>query len=102
VLLVTEFGRTAAINGTRGTDHGTAAAAFLVGGAVAGGRVIADWPGLSARALYQGRDLAPTLDLRSVLKGLLADHLQVPGRALEDTVFPDSATAKSLRGLLRA
>jgi uncharacterized protein (DUF1501 family) len=102
VLLVTEFGRTAAINGTRGTDHGTAAAAFLVGGAVAGGRVIADWPGLSARALYQGRDLAPTLDLRSVLKGLLADHLRVPGRALEDTVFPDSAAAKPLHGLLRA
>jgi uncharacterized protein (DUF1501 family) len=69
VLFVTEFGRTAAINGTRGTDHGTATAAFLVGGAVAGGRVIADWPGLSSRALYQGRDLAPTLDLRSVLKG---------------------------------
>lgn len=102
VLLVTEFGRTAAINGTRGTDHGTAAAAFLVGGAVAGGRVIADWPGLSAHALYQGRDLAPTLDLRSVLKGLLADHLQVPARALEDTVFPDSGAARPLRGLLRA
>src|SRR6204780_1004059 len=101
VLLVTEFGRTAAINGTRGTDHGTATAAFLIGGAVAGGRVIADWPGLSARALYQGRDLAPTLDLRSVLKGLLADHLQVPGRALEDTVFPDSAAARPLHGLLR-
>jgi uncharacterized protein (DUF1501 family) len=102
VLLATEFGRTAAINGTRGTDHGTAAAAFLVGGAVAGGRVVADWPGLSARALYQGRDLAPTLDLRSVLKGLLADHLQVPARALEDTVFPDSAAARPVRGLLRA
>jgi uncharacterized protein (DUF1501 family) len=102
VLLVTEFGRTAAINGTRGTDHGTAAAAFLVGGAVAGGRVIADWPGLSAHALYQGRDLAPTLDLRSVLKGLLADHLQVPSRALDDTVFPDSAAARPLHGLLRA
>ena len=91
VLLVTEFGRTAAINGTRGTDHGTGAAAFLVGGAVAGGRVIADWPGLSTRSLYQGRDLAPTLDLRSVLKGLLAEQLAVPARALEETVFPDSA-----------
>jgi uncharacterized protein (DUF1501 family) len=101
VLLVTEFGRTAAINGTRGTDHGTAAAGFLIGGAVAGGRVIADWPGLSARALYQGRDLAPTLDLRSVLKGLLADHLAVPQRALEETVFPDSAAATPRRDLLR-
>jgi len=102
VLLITEFGRTAAINGTRGTDHGTATMAFLVGGAVAGGRVIADWPGLSARALYQGRDLAPTLDLRSVLKGLLAEHLAVPARALEQTVFPDSSRVRPLRGLLRA
>jgi uncharacterized protein (DUF1501 family) len=101
VLLITEFGRTAAINGTRGTDHGTATAAFLVGGAVAGGRVISDWPGLSAHNLYQGRDLAPTLDLRSVLKGLLDEHLQVPARALDD-VFPDSAAARALRGLVRA
>jgi uncharacterized protein (DUF1501 family) len=101
VLLVTEFGRTAAINGTRGTDHGTATAAFLVGGAVAGGRVIADWPGLSARALYQGRDLMPTLDLRAVLKGLLAEQLSVPSRALEQAVFPGSAAAKPLRGLIR-
>ena len=102
VLLITEFGRTAAINGTRGTDHGTAAAAFLLGGAVEGGRVIADWPGLSARALYEGRDLAPTLDLRSVLKGLLDEHLEVPARALERTVFPDSGAAKPLRGLVHA
>jgi uncharacterized protein (DUF1501 family) len=101
VLLVTEFGRTAAINGTRGTDHGTATAALLVGGAVAGGRVIADWPGLSARALYEGRDLAPTLDLRSVLKGLLQEHLLVPPREIERTVFPDSTAARPLRGLLR-
>jgi uncharacterized protein (DUF1501 family) len=101
VLMVTEFGRTAAINGTRGTDHGTATAAFLVGGAVAGGRVIADWPGLAARALYEGRDLAPTLDLRSVLKGLLHEHLSVPSRELERTVFPDSAAAQPLRGLVR-
>jgi uncharacterized protein (DUF1501 family) len=102
VLLVTEFGRTAAINGTRGTDHGTATAAFLVGGAVAGGRVLADWPGLSTRALYQGRDLNATRDLRSVLKGLLAEHLSVPPRVLEQTVFPDSAAAKPLEGLMRA
>ncbi len=101
VLLVTEFGRTAAINGTRGTDHGTATAALLVGGAVAGGRVIADWPGLSARALSEGRDLAPTLDLRSLLKGLLQEHLLVPPRELERTVFPDSSAARPLRGLVR-
>lgn len=101
VLLATEFGRTAAINGTRGTDHGTATAAFLVGGAVRGGRVIADWPGLSSRALYQGRDLMPTQDLRSVVKGLMEDHLLIPARALESTVFPDSGAAKAIGGLVR-
>ena len=102
VLLVTEFGRTAAINGTRGTDHGTATMAFLAGGAVAGGRVIADWPGLSSRELYQGRDLMPTLDLRCVLKGVLEEHLGVPPPALEAAVFPQSERARALRGLVRA
>jgi len=102
VLLLTEFGRTAAVNGTRGTDHGTATAAFLLGGAVAGGRVIADWPGLSTRSLYQGRDLAPTLDVRSVLKGVLAEQLAVSAHVLEQEVFPDSAAARPLRGLMRA
>ena len=101
VLLATEFGRTAAINGTRGTDHGTATAAFLLGGAVRGGRVIADWPGLSSRALYQGRDLMPTQDLRSVLKGVLEEHLSIPARAFNTTVFPDSGAAKALSGLVR-
>ena len=101
VLLVTEFGRTVAVNGTRGTDHGTATAAFLVGGAIQGGRVIADWPGLSARSLYQGRDLKPTLDLRSVLKGVMEEHLLIPSRALESSAFPDSGSAKSLTGLVR-
>ena len=101
VLLVTEFGRTAAINGTRGTDHGTGTMSFLVGGAVAGGRVVADWPGLSGRALYQGRDLMPTLDLRCVMKGVLEEHLGVPERTLDTAVFPDSARARALRGLIR-
>ena len=101
VLLATEFGRTAAINGTRGTDHGTATAAFLVGGAVRGGRVITDWPGLSSRALYQGRDLMPTQDMRSVLKGVMEEHLLIPARALDTTVFPDSGAAKALSGLVR-
>lgn len=101
VLLATEFGRTVAENGTRGTDHGTATAAFLVGGAVQGGRMVADWPGLDAGALYQGRDLKPTLDLRSVMKGVLAEHLGVPEQALERTVFPNSGSAKAMRGLTR-
>ena len=102
VMVVTEFGRTAAVNGTRGTDHGTGAAAFLVGGAVKGGRVVADWPGLSASALYQGRDLKPTTDVRSVLKGILADHLDVAPRAIEKSVFPDSGSARAMRDLIRA
>jgi uncharacterized protein (DUF1501 family) len=102
VLLATEFGRTVAENGTRGTDHGTATAAYLLGGAVSGGRVVADWPGLSPRELYQDRDLRPTLDLRSVMKGLLAEHLAVPEPALESSVFPDSGAARPLKGLVRA
>lgn len=101
VLIATEFGRTVAVNGTRGTDHGTGACAFLVGGAVKGGRVIADWPGLTANNLYQARDLQPTLDLRSVCKGVLMDHVGVTEAKLETIVFPDSGAAKPLDGLTR-
>ena len=100
VAIVTEFGRTVAVNGTRGTDHGTATAAILVGGAVNGGRVLADWPGLGTSDLHQGRDLRPTTDLRSVFKGVLADHLQLPDAELDKNVFPDSAVAPSMRGLI--
>ena len=101
VLVATEFGRTAAINGTRGTDHGTGAAAFLLGGAVNGGRVITDWPGLSRAALYEGRDLRPTLDLRTVMKGVLRDHLGVPAHALGREIFPTSDGAKPMADLIR-
>ena len=101
VLAVTEFGRTAAVNGTGGSDHGTGTAAFLLGGAVHGGRVISDWPGLSAAALYQQRDLKPTLDVRALFKGTLADHLGVAAGSL-DTVFPDSEHVRPLRDLFRA
>jgi uncharacterized protein (DUF1501 family) len=100
VLVATEFGRTAAINGTRGTDHGTAAAAFLLGGAVRGGRVITDWPGLSRANLHEARDLAPTRDLRSVMKGLLRDHLGVPSKSLDTAVFPDSSSIRPLNNLV--
>jgi uncharacterized protein (DUF1501 family) len=100
VAVVTEFGRTARVNGTQGTDHGMATVALLVGGAVKGGRVLADWPGLKEAALYEGRDLAPTRDLRAVLKGVLRDHLSVPGGALAGSVFPDSTAAKPLDGLI--
>jgi uncharacterized protein (DUF1501 family) len=102
VAVVTEFGRTARINGTAGTDHGTATVALLAGGAVKGGRVIADWPGLKEADLHERRDLRPTTDLRAVLKGVLRDHLRVPDAALATTVFPDSAGAKPLSGLVAA
>ncbi len=82
VVVATEFGRTVRMNGTEGTDHGTATVAFLVGGAVKGGRVLADWPGLADKALFQQRDLAPTTDLRAVLKGALRDHLGIEEVAL--------------------
>ncbi|MFT3752580.1 MAG: DUF1501 domain-containing protein [Paludibacter sp.] len=101
VLVATEFGRTVAINGTRGTDHGTATCALLVGGAVNGGKVIADWPGLATSNLYQGRDLQPTLDLRSVLKGVLLTHMGCNESLLETKVFADSAVARPLTGLIR-
>ncbi|HEV7607357.1 MAG TPA: DUF1501 domain-containing protein [Steroidobacteraceae bacterium] len=102
VLVATEFGRTAAINGTRGTDHGTGAAAFLLGGAVAGGRVLADWPGLARSNLLENRDLKPTRDLRTVMKGVLRDHLGLSATALDNKVFPDSANARPMDGLVRA
>lgn len=101
VAVVTEFGRTVKVNGTRGTDHGTATAAILLGGSVNGGRVQADWPGLGQSDLYEGRDLKPTADSRSLFKGILADHLQISDSVLERTVFPDSAAAKPMRDLTR-
>jgi uncharacterized protein (DUF1501 family) len=101
VLAVTEFGRTAHINGTQGTDHGTGGAAFLLGGAVAGGKVRATWPGLGAGQLFENRDLAPTMDMRSIIKGVLVDHLALPGAHLS-TVLPGSEQAAPLSGLVRA
>ncbi len=100
VLVATEFGRTVAVNGTRGTDHGTGAAAFLLGGGVKGGKVVADWPGLAPADLYQGRDLRPTLDLRSVTKSVLRDHLGIAAKFIDSEVFPDSAAAPYLAGLV--
>lgn len=97
VVVMTEFGRTVAPNGNRGSDHGSASALFLTGGAIAGGRVIADWPGLAPSQLHEGRDLRPTTDVRAVLKGVLADHLGISAA----TAFPDSAGVAPLRGLVR-
>jgi uncharacterized protein (DUF1501 family) len=102
VLVVTEFGRTLRVNGTRGTDHGTASAAILVGGAVSGGRVVTDWPGLRSNDLYEDRDLMPTTDLRSVFKAALLDRTDLSESYLESTVFPDSGDAPPLQGLFRS
>ena len=90
-----------ALRGTDGTDHGTATVALLAGGALRGGRVVADWPGLKPAKLHDGRDLKPTTDLRAVLKGLLKDHLRVDAAVLATNVFPDSAAVKPMAGLLQ-
>ncbi|MBZ9855029.1 DUF1501 domain-containing protein [Mesorhizobium sp. CA13] len=100
IVAVTEFGRTARINGTIGTDHGTGTVVLLAGGAIKGGRVIADWPGLKPAQLYEQRDLAPTSDVRAVLKGLLADQFGLSAAVLGDKVFPGSAAVKPTRDLV--
>ena len=100
LVVMTEFGRTAKINGTDGTDHGTATVALLAGGAVKGGRVVADWPGVRDENLYEGRDLKPTTDLRAVLKGVLRDHLRVDEHRRTASVFPGSKGARGLAGLV--
>jgi uncharacterized protein (DUF1501 family) len=89
VIVATEFGRTAAPNGTGGTDHGQASAAMLLGGAVAGGKVIADWPGLSQPALYEGRDLKPTTDLDALIAAALAQHYGLEPARVMATLFPE-------------
>ncbi len=101
ILFVTEFGRTVAMNGSNGTDHGTAGAAFLMGGAVNGGRVIADWPGLKPAQQLEGRDLKPTADLRALFKAVLRDHLGVPPERLEREIFPSSNMARPFDSLFR-
>jgi len=90
VLVATEFGREVAINGTQGTDHGTGGAAFVAGGAVRGGRVLADWPGLARAQRHEGRDLRVTTDLRAIIKGVLSDHLRLTMSTIERTVLPGS------------
>jgi uncharacterized protein (DUF1501 family) len=99
VLMVTEFGRTVAPNGSGGTDHGTAGAAFVAGGAVRGGRVVTDWPGLGERDLHEGRDLRPTLDLRALFKAALIAQMAIDEARLATEVFPGSAGVRPLEGL---
>ena len=100
VVVATEFGRTARINGTDGTDHGTGTIALLAGGAVKGGRVIANWPGLKPANLYEGRDLAPTTDLRAVIKKACCAIISAsPTPCWLATVFPKtSAPVKGDQG----
>ncbi|WP_414693964.1 DUF1501 domain-containing protein [Phenylobacterium sp.] len=100
VVVATEFGRTARANGTGGTDHGTASTALLLGGALKPGGIVGDWPTLKAQALYENRDVAPTLDMRGLFKGVLAEHMGVDRPALDNAVFPNSAAARPVMGLV--
>jgi uncharacterized protein (DUF1501 family) len=101
LVVATEFGRTARANGTQGTDHGTGSSLLLAGGAVKRGGPIGDWPTLADNRLFENRDLAPTLDIRSVFKGLLRDHMGLDRAVLDNRVFPGSATeAPAMTGLV--
>ena len=100
VMVATEFGRTAAVNGTTGTDHGTGTVAFLVGGGVKGGRIVADWPGLKPEQLYQNRDLKPTTDIRAVAKGVVSELFGLSGPVLAEKVFPETSGLKPVQGLV--
>jgi uncharacterized protein (DUF1501 family) len=102
VVVATEFGRTAAPNGTGGTDHGTASAAMLLGGAVAGGRVIADWPGLTRSQLHEGRDLRPTRGLDALIAGALAQHYGLEPKRAMAILFPDARGVAVEEGLMRS
>lgn len=100
VMVVTEFGRTVAANGSNGTDHGVGGMALLAGGAVHGGRVAGDWPGLAGADLQDGRDLRAATDLRAVFKGVLLGHLGLRESAVEMQVFPDSRSVRPFDGLV--
>ncbi len=100
VLVATEFGRTAAVNGTGGTDHGTGAAAMLFGGAVKGGRVLADWPGLAPAQLYEGRDVRPTAELDALIAGAVAGHYGLEPARVSAALFPGRAAGPAMGGLV--
>lgn len=100
IFVATEFGRTARVNGTEGTDHGTGTTAFLAGGAIRGGRVITDWPGLKEAQLRDGRDLAATTDIRAVVKGIAVDLLGANLGMMGNAVFPGSEAVQPMKGLI--
>jgi uncharacterized protein (DUF1501 family) len=101
VLIATEFGRTAAANGTGGTDHGTASLAMLAGGAVKGGRVIADWPGLAQRALHESRDLKPTNGLDALIAGAVSESFALDPARVAATLYPEGLKTRAMSGLIR-
>jgi uncharacterized protein (DUF1501 family) len=101
VLVATEFGRTAAANGTGGTDHGQASVAMLLGGAVKGGRVAADWPGLRSADLYEARDLKPTASLDALIAGAASESLGLDPQRTAAALFADAGTPKPMTGLIR-
>ena len=100
VVVVSEFGRTVRVNGGAGTDHGTGGIAMIAGGAIKGGQMFGDWPGLKQAALFENRDLMPAVDMRSVFKGLLRDHLGWAANDLDTSIFHASAAAKPLGGMV--
>jgi uncharacterized protein (DUF1501 family) len=100
VVVATEFGRTARVNGTAGTDHGTASTALLIGGALKRGGIVGDWPTLAQNRLFENRDTAPTLDMRGVFKGVLRDHLGVDRAKLDSAVFPNSGAVAPVHGMV--
>jgi uncharacterized protein (DUF1501 family) len=100
VVMATEFGRTARVNGTNGTDHGTASTALLLGGALKKGGIIGDWPTLAQAKLYENRDIAPTLDMRGLFKGVLRDHLGIDRTRLDGQVFPGGAAVAPAVGVV--
>jgi uncharacterized protein (DUF1501 family) len=102
VVVATEFGRTVKVNGTQGTDHGTGSVAMLMGGAVNGGRVVADWPGLSDAALYEGRDLKPTAGLDTVIGSAVAGHFDLTPARTAQALFPGAPHARFMNNLVRA
>lgn len=101
MVCATEFGRTVRVNGDSGTDHGVGTVVLLAGGAIKGGKVHGDWPGLAPNKLYEGSDLKPTTDIRSIFKGVLVEHLDVPKSILNSAVFPQSKKVDPMRGLVR-
>lgn len=102
IVVATEFGRTAATNGTGGTDHGTGSVAMILGGDVNGGRVVTDWPGLSTSNLYEDRDLKPTTNLNTLIASITGAGFNIDPAKISRTLFPETNTSKAIEGLLRS